>query len=673
MKIAIALILSLAVIRPAQATDLSRAIVYDIPPEIVFERTGCLPGSALTAEDSARIAGYIFEGDTLKVLAILVDWVDRPATYSEATIDSLLFSRNVYPGGSLADYFSEVSYGQVTMLGDVFGWINLGPYSKSHENYFSDLPHNFDSAIDFSDYDGNHDGDVDAIVYIHAGNGQEDSGDPNDIWSFAVKCSPGGGWGPYDGVMISAWTTIPETRPLRDPADPTQFLGVDTLKGIEVAAHELGHCLGLPDLYDMNGKLDHSTYTTPDDANDHPVYDWGLMGYYGYGHFSIGHTIPTHFHSWSKRRLGWIEPIVLEEDSVEIVLTNIETTNVNSLYLVPINMPDSEYFLLEYRNPGSSARFDKLDSDFSVFFPDDLTFGGDLLDRGLLITHVHDIMHSNLGTPWFPHYMVAVEDAGYNPSRDAWTNPEGFVTDSAQWWFPYETRIAAPFSSETPGQERFGPDTYPSSDGYYGPTGIDIRVDSIVDDKLYAFVVNPMLGDNDGDDVQDIYDNCPYLPNPDQADSDGDRDGDLCDNCPFAGNQNQADYDGDGLGDACDNCLYAYNPGQIDSDSDLVGDSCDNCVDIANADQADTDGDGFGDACDCCLWSTGNVDADPDEIVDIGDLTALIDYLFITYTPPDCMEEANIDGDPQGAVDIGDLTVLIDYLFISYTPPAGCQ
>jgi len=76
----------------------------------------------------------------------------------------------------------------------------------------------------------------------------------------------------------------------------------------------------------------------------------------------------------------------------------------------------------------------------------------------------------------------------------------------------------------------------------------------------------------------------------------------------------------------------------------------------------------------CCIGITGNVDGDPEEIVDIGDLTALIRYLFIPPTvPPDCMEEANIDGDEAGVVDIGDLTTLIDYLFISNTSPAVCQ
>ncbi len=72
----------------------------------------------------------------------------------------------------------------------------------------------------------------------------------------------------------------------------------------------------------------------------------------------------------------------------------------------------------------------------------------------------------------------------------------------------------------------------------------------------------------------------------------------------------------------------------------------------------------------CCVGMTGNVDDDAENIVDIGDLTALIDYLFISYTVPVCFEEANCDG--EGTVDIGDLTALIDYLFISYTPPEPC-
>ena len=74
----------------------------------------------------------------------------------------------------------------------------------------------------------------------------------------------------------------------------------------------------------------------------------------------------------------------------------------------------------------------------------------------------------------------------------------------------------------------------------------------------------------------------------------------------------------------------------------------------------------------CCVGSTGNVNGDPGDVVDIADLTALIDHLFINFTPIACPAEANINGDPGGIVDIADLTALIDHLFINFTPTAPC-
>lgn len=53
-------------------------------------------------------------------------------------------------------------------------------------------------------------------------------------------------------------------------------------------------------------------------------------------------------------------------------------------------------------------------------------------------------------------------------------------------------------------------------------------------------------------------------------------------------------------------------------------------------------------------------------ISDVGDLTLLVDHLFITYADLPNIAVANIDG--QVGVDIGDLTTLVDHLFITFTP-----
>jgi hypothetical protein len=75
----------------------------------------------------------------------------------------------------------------------------------------------------------------------------------------------------------------------------------------------------------------------------------------------------------------------------------------------------------------------------------------------------------------------------------------------------------------------------------------------------------------------------------------------------------------------------------------------------------------------CCIGDmVGNVDASADGVVTMGDLTRLIDYLFISLIPPDCMEEANVDLSADHLVTMGDMTVLIDYLYISYNPLPPC-
>lgn len=81
---------------------------------------------------------------------------------------------------------------------------------------------------------------------------------------------------------------------------------------------------------------------------------------------------------------------------------------------------------------------------------------------------------------------------------------------------------------------------------------------------------------------------------------------------------------------------------------------------------------------DCCFCNsldgrTGNVDGFLGQGVDISDLSALIDYLYISFSPPPCLLAANIDGDPNNGIDISDLAALIDFLYVSFTPPAFCH
>ena len=73
----------------------------------------------------------------------------------------------------------------------------------------------------------------------------------------------------------------------------------------------------------------------------------------------------------------------------------------------------------------------------------------------------------------------------------------------------------------------------------------------------------------------------------------------------------------------------------------------------------------------CCIGITGNIDADPTETIDIGDLVYLVDYQFRSGDAPVCMEEAELDGDK--IVDISDLVYMVDFQFRNGPAPIDCH
>ncbi|OUM43321.1 hypothetical protein B8W73_05230 [Arthrobacter agilis] len=228
-------------------------------------------------------------------------------------------------GESLKGVYGEMSSGRYTVDGDVSDWVtvpyNSASYGETESQadmtrfvqdtanawYDSQVaagrtPAEIDAYLATFDqwdrYDFDKDGDfdeadgyIDHFQAIHAGEGEEAGASSSAIWShrWAVGQAGRGTAGPaanrYGGIKIgnsNLWIRDYTTEPENG--------------GLGVFAHEYGHDLGLPDLYDTSGGENGTGF-------------WTLMSsgsWLGHGNGSIG-TTPNHMGAWEKLQLGWLD------------------------------------------------------------------------------------------------------------------------------------------------------------------------------------------------------------------------------------------------------------------------------------------------------------------------------------------------------------------------------
>ena len=70
----------------------------------------------------------------------------------------------------------------------------------------------------------------------------------------------------------------------------------------------------------------------------------------------------------------------------------------------------------------------------------------------------------------------------------------------------------------------------------------------------------------------------------------------------------------------------------------------------------------------CCIGERGDIDASG--ILNVSDVTRLVEYLFKGGAPPSCTEEADVDA--SGVVTVSDVTYLVDFLFRGGQAPQPC-
>ncbi|HTD81605.1 MAG TPA: M6 family metalloprotease domain-containing protein, partial [Thermoplasmata archaeon] len=344
--------------------------------------------------------------DPVVVIPVEFSDVNHNAAHNAAYYDTMM---NPATGPSVNSFYRENSYGTFGFQATIGGWVRstrtMAYYGQDGSGVddatgpiyrlVAEAVRLADSSVNFANFDRNSDGVVDHVVIVHAGGAQEASPNTNLIWShrWAVidgdSSLPGDQRLVADGVQIYGYVMISEDSPFG------------------VLAHEFGHDLGLPDLYDTDGPT-------------LGVGVWDVMGSGSWNGNPRG-TSPSHFSAWSKIQLGWVSPIDVTAPLLSQTISQVENNSVVYRLTVKDTTNGDEYFLVENRERVG----------FDAAQPGD----------GLLIWHVDDSVQNNDNEAHRRVDLVEADEATGDKPDDA----------------------GDPWASSALG---FGPDTNPNSNGY---------------------------------------------------------------------------------------------------------------------------------------------------------------------------------------------------------------
>jgi len=280
--------------------------------------------------------------------------------YNVADLQEHLFD-GPNPTGTIPQFYNEISYGNITMVGTVFGTGSGGLIQVSQNDtyyeagcnglcgtaktgeYLKELLDASDGSVDFGLFDndgpdglpnsGDDDGYADFVAFVQPERGGECG--TSNLWSHRWVYE---GWwnAPYttnDAAYGGGFIKVSDytIQPLKSCNN------VDIIE-IGVFAHEFGHAFGLPDLYD----------TDSSNGSSSGIGQWGLMGSGSYGGDGGHPQTPTHMCAWSKEQLGWVQPMQVCGDTTGLSLADVESSGeVYKIY--PHGIVDTEYFLIENR------------------------------------------------------------------------------------------------------------------------------------------------------------------------------------------------------------------------------------------------------------------------------------------------------------------------------------
>ena len=434
---------------------------------------------AATAEQLAA-SQNMFQG-TLEIPFVLVDFPDLPMTRSKADFEQLFNTLNLTETpdgpvqGSLRDYFREASFGKLDLIVNIYGpftmpnpiryyeWTlpSLGGISGSTPtgvmNMMREAARQASAEergadrLDFRNYVLREDNRMTHFHAIFAGQGVGSGGVAGQtIFPHAMREQPGSYLLTIDGVSLVGYSVSPE------------FMHINygtRLGGLGTVVHELGHSLfDLPDVYGVEGDLNY----------------WCVMGVFN-------EPSPAHFSAWSRMRIGWLEPIVLDAPGVFTIPNPADGNDV--VFRINTATPN-EFFLLENRQQHG---FDATSPGrgLLIYHVDDATTGCIMCDparRRVYIKQasggVHSINSDRTRDGWpqwgrtsftdtsIPNALSWAGEPTNKPIHNITQNADGSITFRFMMekvvpdYYSVDFAVAAPTAVHNPGEREIGVRVY---------------------------------------------------------------------------------------------------------------------------------------------------------------------------------------------------------------------
>ncbi|HES59162.1 MAG TPA: hypothetical protein ENO18_01915, partial [Caldithrix sp.] len=317
---------------------------------------------ALLVFQGTALAQFIAEAQSIHICAIRVEFQedDNELTTGDGTfmidtvttdsfaIDPAPHNRQYFQDQiqAAANYFNNVSNGNVVITGDVFPRDDTSAYQLPEEmGYYnpntteaeinSGIARLFIDAVQAADADD----DIifenyDLVIIFHAGVGRDIAFDydptPQDISSLYVTLDFMQKWisgavqgAPADSGFITQGIILPETENQEDEQI--------ALTGMFVS--NIGTHLGLYDLFSPSKQRT--------GVGRFSLMDAGLLNLNG--------LAPAPPGAYSRKKLGWIQPQLITQpmDKIEVARYGTHNPALPEIVQIPIN--DDEYYLIEFR------------------------------------------------------------------------------------------------------------------------------------------------------------------------------------------------------------------------------------------------------------------------------------------------------------------------------------